>query len=144
MSPFSTPALQYYAIASTTLALHVVMLALYTGRVRFQKKQFVNGEDARLNKAEQVDVEHPDVQRVIRAHSNALENALPFFVVGAVYAASGASKTGALAYFGTFVAARLLHTIFYLGGRQPFRTLSFAVGVLAIIGMGVSILRAAV
>lgn len=44
-------------------------------------------------------------------------------------------------YFWTFTAARLLHSVFYLWGKQPFRTLAFAVGVLAIIGMAVHVLR---
>jgi microsomal prostaglandin-E synthase 1 len=144
MGPFSNPALQYYAIASSVLALHLIALALWTGRVRVQKKQYTNSEDAKLNKAEHTEIEHPDVRRVIKAHTNALENAIPFFVVGALYVASGATKTGALAYFGTFVAMRILHTFFYLGGKQPFRTLSFGIGALAVIGMAIGVIRAAI
>lgn len=55
--------------------------------------------------------------------------------------ATAPSKTGALAYFGAFVAARLLHSFFYLFGRQPFRTLSFVVGVLAVVGMAIHVIR---
>ena len=142
MSAFSNVAVQYYAIASSILALHLIGLALWTGTVRVRAKQYVNPEDARLNKADSVDVDHPAVARVKRAHQNAIENAIPFFVVGALYSMI-ASKTGALVYFGTFVAVRLLHTVFYLAGRQPFRTLSFGIGVLATIGMAVAVLRAA-
>jgi len=143
MGAFSNPALQYYAIASSVLALHLIAIALWTGRVRVQKKQYTNPEDAKLNKADHTEVEHPDVRRVIKAHTNALENAIPFFVVGALYVVAGASKTGALVYFATFVGARILHTFVYLAGKQPFRTLSFAIGALAVIGMAVSVIRAA-
>ncbi len=135
------PATALYALAATIVALHLVALALWTGTVRVMRKQWVNPEDARLNKGEHVDLEHEDVSRVKRAHGNAIENALPFFVVGALYAATAPGRTAALAYFGTFVAVRLLHSIFYLWGRQPFRTLSFAAGVLAVIGMAVHVLR---
>jgi uncharacterized MAPEG superfamily protein len=145
MSPLlDNPALRYYAIASTVLALHLIALALWTGTVRAKKKQFVNPEDAVLNKGENTSKDHADVERVKRAHSNAIENAIPFFVVGGLFAVNGASATGAMVYFGAFVAARLLHTLFYLWGRQPFRTICFVIGVLAVIGMGVQVLRTAI
>jgi hypothetical protein len=35
----------------------------------------------------------------------------------------------------------VLHSIFYLFGRQPFRTLMFGVGVAAMIGMAVRVIR---
>jgi glutathione S-transferase len=138
-----TPGLAAYAIASTTIALQLVALALWTGRVRVQKNRWVNPEDAKAAKGEQVDEEDDDVARVKRAHVNLLENAVPFFVVGALFVATAPSRTASIAYFGTFVGARILHSIFYLWGRQPFRTLSFGVGVLAIAGMAVHVLRAA-
>ena len=136
-------ALHYYAVCSAILAVQLILLAFWTGTVRVTRKVYVNPEDASLNKATQSEEDHADVQRVKRAHQNAIENAVPFFVIGLLYAMSGASHTGALAYFGTFTAVRLLHSIFYLWGRQPFRTLMFAVGVLATLGMGVHVIRAA-
>jgi len=138
----TSPAFNLYALASTVLALHLLALALWTGTLRALKKQYVNPEDAAFNKAEAAGADHPDVARTRRAHANALENALPFFVVGALYALSGATRTGALVYFSVFVAARLLHSVFYLWGRQPWRTLMFVVGVLDVIGMAVQVLEA--
>jgi uncharacterized MAPEG superfamily protein len=136
-------AFRIYTLCATILALHMIALAGWTGTVRALRKQYVNPEDAKLNKASEAEADHPDVARVKRAHQNAIENAIPFFVVGALYAASGPSHTGAVAYFGTFTAMRLLHSVFYLWGKQPFRTMSFAIGVLAVIGMAVHVLRAA-
>jgi glutathione S-transferase len=130
-----------YAIATSVIALHLFALALYTGRVRNRHKQWINAEDAGFFKRDVSESEHPDVLRVKRAHANALENAVPFFAVAAVYASTAPSKNGALAYFGVFVAARLLHSIAYIWGKQPFRTILFAVGVLAVIGMAVHVIR---
>src|SRR5882672_8496170 len=113
MNPLLDPAFRYYAIASAIVALQLVAIALWTGTVRVRRKQYINPEDAALNKAKQADDDHDDVLRVKRAHMNLMESAIPFFAVGALYAATGASKTGAMAYFGTFVVARLLHTVFY-------------------------------
>lgn len=131
-----------YAVCSAIVALQLLALALWTGTVRVMRKKWVNPEDARFNKGENVEVDHPDVARVKRAHTNLLENAVPFFVVGLLYVLTGADEAGAQAYFFTFTGARLLHTVFYLGGLQPFRTLSFGVGVLATIGMGVQVIGA--
>src|SRR3954464_3907009 len=102
-----------YAIAASIIALHLLTLAAWTGSVRVLYKQWINPEDAALTKGEVVTVEDPRLQRVRRAHANALENAGPFFAVGALYAVASPSKTAALAYFGTFVAARVLHSIVY-------------------------------
>jgi glutathione S-transferase len=53
------------------------------------------------------------------------------------------SASAAMAYLGTFTAVRLLHSLFYLAQKQPFRTLSFAIGVLCTFGMAFHVLRAA-
>jgi uncharacterized MAPEG superfamily protein len=137
----TNPAYSTYAIASTILALQLILLAFYTGRVRAKNKQYANPEDAGFFKVAAAEGEHVDVLRVKRAHANALENAVPFFAIGALFAATEPSKNAALAYFGTFVVARLLHSVFYIWGKQPFRTILFAIGVLAVIGMGVHVLR---
>jgi uncharacterized MAPEG superfamily protein len=139
-----SPALQVLIITATILALHLIALALWTGTVRLRRKVYVNPEDARHFSVTTGESEHPDVQRVKRAHQNALENLVPFFIVAWFYVATGPSRTAALAYFGTFTAARILHSVFYLWGRQPFRTLSFAIGVLATLGLGYQVISAAV
>ncbi len=138
-----TPALKFYALASTILSLQLIALALWTGTVRVRNKKWVNPEDAKFNKGDETEADHPAVQRVKRAHLNALENAVPFFIVGLLYAMTVPPKDGALLYFGTFTAARLLHSLFYLWGKQPFRTLMFALGVLCVIGMSTRIFRVA-
>jgi uncharacterized MAPEG superfamily protein len=142
-SLMTDPALKTFALAGTVVALQLVLLALWTGTVRAMRKVWVNPEDAKLNKGEQADADHPDVLRVKRAHQNALENAIPFFAIGLLYALTNPSVGTAQAYFFTFMGARLLHSVFYLWGKQPFRTMMFALGVLCMIGMGVQVLRAA-
>src|SRR5438105_712859 len=123
MNPLLDPVFKYYALAAAIIALQLLALAGVTGATRGRRKTFVNPEDATLQKGTQSDLDHPDVRRAQRAHQNALESAVPFFIVGALYVATGATKNGAMIYFGTFVAARLLHSLFYLMGKQPFRTI---------------------
>ncbi len=135
------PAFKLYALVSSLLALHLLLLAGWTSGVRTKHKAFVNAEDAGTFKGAQTESDHPDVLRVKRAHQNAMESAIPFFAVGLTYALLGATKTGAQAYFLTFLAARVLHSVFYLAQKQPFRTISFAIGAAAITGMAVQVIR---
>jgi len=140
-----SPAFQAYALSAAILAVQLILLAFYTGAVRAKSKRFINPEDSVVSPGSKLaEAEHPDVLRVQRAHSNALENALPFFVVGALYIATGATKSGAQAYCYTFLAARLLHSVAYLAGRQPFRTIFFSVGALATLGMAYHVIRAVI
>jgi uncharacterized MAPEG superfamily protein len=141
---FENPAVQLYAVVSTLVAVHVMLLAGWTGAVRTRRKLFVNPEDAAFFKGNLGEAEHPDVLRVKRAHLNALENAVPFFAVGLAYALTGPTRVGAYAYFFTFLAARVLHSVSYLWGKQPLRSLLFTIGSLANAGMAVHVFLAAI
>ena len=139
------PATRTYVITSTILGAHLLLMALWTGTVRTLRKEWVNSEDAEFNKAKLTEIEHPDVARVKRAHLNGVENLIPFLIVGALYVAfANPSPTGAAIYLWTFTAVRLLHTFFYLAYKQPFRTITFGVGVLCTFGMAYHVLRAAI
>ena len=140
----ANPAFKTYVLAATFVGLQLVLLALWTGTVRAMRKVFVFPEDARLNKGEQVKAEHVDVLRVQRAHANLLENAVPFLIIGLAYVATGASASGAELLMYGFVGARVLHSIVYLAGRQPFRTIAFGLGVLSIGTMAIQVLRASI
>jgi uncharacterized MAPEG superfamily protein len=137
----SDPILSLYALVATLVSLHVVLLGQWTAAVRVRNKTYVNAEDATAFKGAPADMDHAAVLRVKRAHQNALENAVPFLAIGFFYALSGPSKVGAQAYFFTFLAARVLHSVFYLFGKQPFRTLMFGIGVAALVGMSIHVIR---
>jgi uncharacterized MAPEG superfamily protein len=139
-----TPQFSLYAIFATVLALHLLVLALWTGTTRVIHKRYVHAEDAELTNQPQAIQEHDSVMRARDAHRNALENAVPFFAIGFLYAAQGPTKEGALIYFATFAAARILHSVFFLWGKQPYRTLMFTIGVLALLGMGVHVIGKAI
>ncbi len=105
----------------------------------------VNHEYVGVNpRAQVVEVEHPDVARVKRAHSNAVEAALPFLVIGLIYTQTMPNLTFARVLFAVFVVVRLLHSLFYVNAKQPFRTASFAVGAVSIVIMLVQVIRYAV
>jgi uncharacterized MAPEG superfamily protein len=128
-----------YAAVCALLIIKMILLALATGITRGPRKASINPEDSKheFGKADEV------VDRICRAHTNAVHNILPFAVVGLLYVMMGASTSGLQIYAYTFFTARVLHTIFYLFKLQPFRTLSFAVGALCIIGMSTQVIMRA-
>jgi uncharacterized MAPEG superfamily protein len=132
------PGLKAYALASVLVGLNMIVLAGMTGAARGKTKSFNNPEDAR---GAPLNIEHERVARIRRAQQNAIESAIMFYPIALVYVLSGVSETGARAYCFTYALARILHTIFYLAGKQPWRTISYAVGTLAIVGMMVHLVR---
>ena len=136
-------AFRAYAIACSILVFKMFVAAILTAATRSRVKQFLNPEDAGMMSGTGVMQEHPDVQRMLRLHRNDLENILPFFTVGLIFVLMGAPAFGAQAYFYTFTGARIVHTITYIAKLQPWRTVSFALGALCMVGMLVQILIAA-
>ena len=137
------PAFSLYAVCSAILVATLYAIGFWTAKVRNDRKAIVNHEDVKVNSgATVVDVEHPDVQRLKRAHMNAIENAVPFFVIAFIYTQTLPSMNMARGLFFTFVAIRVLHAIFYATAKQPFRTLAFTVGAIINLVMVVQVLRA--
>ncbi len=135
------PALKAYALASVLVGLNMIILAAMTGAARGKTKSFNNTEDAR---GSPVNVEHERVARLKRAQQNAIESAIMFYPIALLYVLSGVSETGARAYCFTYAGARILTTSFYLAGKQPWRTIMYVIGTLAIVGMMVHLVRVAV
>jgi uncharacterized MAPEG superfamily protein len=127
-----SPGLAAYALSSVVVGLNMIVLAGMTGAARAKSKSFDNAEDAR---GAPLHVEHERVSRIRRAHQNAIESAIMFYPIALVYVLAGATETGAQAYCFTYAGARVLHTVAYLAGKQPWRTILYGIGTLAIVGM---------
>lgn len=143
MDTFRDPVLQAYALSVCAVIVTLYYLGFTTARIRAARQVVVNPEDVGVNPGARVgEVEHPDVQRIQRAHRNALENAVPFFAIGLLYAMTGPGLTLTRALFATFVAVRVFHAAFYLTARQPYRTASFVIGAVVNLTMTVQVARA--
>lgn len=83
--------------------------------------------------------ELPQVRRAARAWTNDLENIPLFFVLGAlaVVLRTPDALTGLL--FCVFTAVRVVHTLAYLGGWQPWRTLAYGAGLACLLVLAVMI-----
>jgi glutathione S-transferase len=133
-----------YSAAMVVLCLNVLGLWGYSGAVRGKTKTALNSEDVSTvaKGAALVQVDPPAVARVLRAHRNAADNILPFAVLGLLFVLWGASPTLTAIFCGVFVAARLVHSLSYLGEKQPWRTASFVVGGIATLTMVGFLVRA--
>lgn len=128
---------QFYVFAAAFTVIKLIVIAFATVGARASGKTTTLPEDAKLGSTV-LDVEVDAVRRLQRVHHNALENELPFLALGLIYVLSGASLRGAAIYFGVFVGARLLHSIFFVAKVQPWRSAMFVVGALSLVGMAVS------
>jgi uncharacterized MAPEG superfamily protein len=140
----TNPSFLIYSAAMVVLCLNVLGLWAYSGAVRTKTKTTLNGEDLRsLTKdGSLVQTDPPAVARVLRAHRNAADNILPFAVLGLLFVLWGASPLLTAIFCGVFVTARIGHSFSYLGERQPWRTIAFAVGGGATLVMVGFLIRA--
>jgi len=136
----SMPGFRLYALCAIVLVIKMHVVGTYTAVVRSRLKLQLNPEDAALSGAQLVEVDHPEVARVQRAHRNDLENIPVFLILGFIAVLVGAPVLGLQLSFIIFTAARVAHSITYLTSLQPWRSMSFGVGQLASLALMVMIL----
>lgn len=140
----SQPAFVAYAVSILVLSLNLLLLWAYSGSVRGKTKTTPNSEDANTiaRGAQLSEADPPEVARVLRAHRNAMANIVPFAILGLVYVLAGGAALPAEILFGVFTASRLAHSLTYLSGKQPWRSLSFGLGAATTIALMGFIVRA--
>lgn len=135
-------ALSVYALCVVGLFAKLFALSCYQGYYRLRYMAFVTAEDAAVFKRPAQPAERAEVLRAGRAWANDLENIPLFFVLGGLALALEGSPA-AIAWLSiVFTAARVLHTLAYLAGVQPWRTVFYGAGVLCLFGFAVLILSA--
>ncbi len=131
------PAIRAWAIASAIVALKILAAGIYTSTVRFQKKVFSSPEDYAVQGIPAVEGLDADVERARRIHQNDLESALPFALVGFIYALTSPSTVALWICFAGYPLARILHSISYARGAMPHRTIVWGVGFFITVWMAV-------
>lgn len=132
----------WYALTAVLLFVKMLAVSLYQGFHRISKRTFAVPEDAALVGQQAADKELPQVQRASQVWRNDLENIPIFLILAIAYIWVKASPTIAVWLFPIFVAARYLHTLFYLYGLQPWRTIAYGIGILCTFGMCGGIIQA--
>jgi uncharacterized MAPEG superfamily protein len=140
MELLQNPALRLFGFTYMILVLKMVAVGYSTSFYRFRHRHFATPEDYALQGLQPKTTRNDDIERTRRAHRNDLENILPYFGVGLFYALSGPSMFAANLCFIGYTVARVLHSIFYVAGLQPWRTLAFGVAQLIMVVMAVTLL----
>jgi prostaglandin-E synthase 1 len=136
------PVSTVFAVCAALLCLKMIAVGHYTGFTRIRRRVYLNPEDAQtFSQIEEfASVEHPDVERGLRAHRNDLESTLPFLAIGLVYVLTGPPALLAQLLLITFTVLRCLFSFFYLRALQPWRSASFMLGELCLVIMLAQIL----
>jgi glutathione S-transferase len=134
---------QFYALTTVILFFKMFAISIVQGIGRINAKQFVTAEDARFfAQAPPAPDEAPIVKRAAMAWRNDLENIPIFLFLGLIYVTLGIWPEGAFIYFTIFIVARILHTVAYLNGWQPWRTIFFTFGMVVCVALSIQILQA--
>ena len=138
----SNPVFTVFAVCAAVLCLKMIAVGHFTGLTRIRRQVYLNPEDAKaFSQIEEfASVEHPDVERALRAHRNDLESTLPFLAIGLVYVLVDPPVLLAQALLIAFTVLRCVFSIFYLRAVQPWRSASFMLGELCLVIMLVQIL----
>jgi len=134
------PTMRLFAVCAAILVLKMLLTANLTGILRTSRRVFASPEDYRFFGAEPAARPDEQIERIRRAHRNDLENILPFLVIGFLYVLTGPSYTVAWWLFVLFTVARVLHTAVYIAGLQPWRTVFFGIGSVALYAMALIVI----
>ena len=127
-------ALQAYALCVVVLFLKMFLVSCYQGYHRLRFVAFTNPEDAAVFRRIAQAAERPQVIRAAKVWANDLENIPLFFALGGLAVALEAATLPVLWLSVVFTVARILHTLAYLRGLQPWRTLFYGIGVICLLG----------
>jgi glutathione S-transferase len=133
---------QFYALIAVILFFKMLALSTVQALARTGAKSFPNPEDAKFfgrGVAPAAD-ELPIVKRAAAAWRNDLENIPIFLFLAMIYVTLGCWPGGAFIYFSIFVVARIMHTIMYLRGIQPARTIFYGLGIFVCVTLSIQIL----
>lgn len=131
----------FYSTASVFKMFEVTGLTVYR---RMTQNVFMCPEDYGPSgkDAEKTMVLSESVERARRNHMNDMENIIPFILVGGFYVLTKPDHKTALWHFRIFFLSRVLHTISYQAGVQPWRGLSWFVGLGSTFSMMYHVFRA--
>lgn len=129
-----TSALSVYAICVVALFLKMFAVSCYQGLIRIRFRAFTNTEDAAVFNRIARKKELAQVTRAARVWANDLESIPAFFALGGLAVAMNAHACITAWLSVLFTVARVLHTLAYLKGVQPWRTIFYGVGILCLLG----------
>lgn len=144
MSQLTDPVFQSYVATVVVLSLNLIGLGNATAITRARNKEAINAEDAKPgSETKIVGLDGSEgTQRHARAHRNALENIPLFLITGLLFVMTGPKLALAASIFAVFTVGRIGHSVCYVKGIQPMRTISFVLALLAqVVMLGVIVFK---
>lgn len=129
-------------LVNALLVFKLISSGNITSILRLSRKVFANPEDytaRHMTPSSQADAE---VERSRRAHQNDLENILPFIPLSMLWLLTSPSHTLFATLLWSFFGARVLYTVCYFRGLQPWRSIAFGVAMLIMFAIGLMCLTA--
>ena len=137
----ANPAFRLYAACSILLVVMMYVLGFRQASTRIKHGITLNPEDRTGGNKQKArpaaQAEHPDVERTARVYRNAQENVPFFLVLGLMGVLAGVPLLALQMSLIGFTVSRFVYTFAYLNALQPWRSLSFGVGALANLALGV-------
>jgi uncharacterized membrane protein YecN with MAPEG domain len=140
----ANPVLLAYVYTCLVLSLNLLALWVSSGAVRARSGVAINPEDGARYSVAVRELDPPAVARILRVHRNAEAVIYPFLILALVYVLVGGRASIAIPIFVVFTLARIAHSIIYLNALQPWRTIAFAISLLALIVLMVAVLFAVI
>lgn len=135
------PVVRLYVLSAIVLILKMIATGGFTATLRLFRKAYITDEDARFMRAQRRNEPDPLIGRLERIQRNDLENIPTYLVSAFLFSLSGPSVVLAAWLFGVVTLARLMHTLIYLAGWQPWRSIIFEVGNFTHIAIIVLLIR---
>lgn len=131
--------LYVYALCTVLLFVKMFLISAYQGYYRIKNKAFKNKEDAGFLGVSAQKGELPQVIKAQQAWLNDLENIPLFWVLGGLCIFLSTDYITTKWLFIIFTFSRVVHTLTYLASIQPWRTISYTVGILCLFIMAINI-----
>ena len=138
----TNPVFLAYSITCVVLCINLMMLWVSSGAIRARGGVAINPEDGARYGVPVLEIDPPNVARLLRAHRNAEATNYPFLLLGLLYVLAGGRAAIAIPIFAVFVVARIVHSIVYLRAMQPWRSIAFAGSLLAIVVLAGAVVHA--
>lgn len=133
ISQMHDPTFHLLLICASILVIKMWAIGAVTGFLRNFRHVHISPEDYRFLGREPAPP-NEQIERIRRAHRNDLESILPFLAIAFL-----ATITGSISYslawwlFVPYTVARVLHTIFYAFGLQPWRSIVFGIADMELL-----------
>ncbi len=128
--------IESFALTVVALFVKIWGVAIFQGIYRARSDQFTRREDAEVfGDGEVAETDPLPVDRAQRALRNDVENIPVFLFLAWSFVTLDVWPAATPYYFSVFVVARTGHSISYILGTQPARTISYTLGLAVSIAL---------